>query len=238
MTLISPSRPRKGDVETDEAVYDAVLRAILEGKLEAGAKLAEVPLAKAFGVSRERIRKILHRLVAERRLEAVPNRGVRVPRPTLEDVCAIYEAHRVLEAGVIAELANRINDALISRLHGHVAREQQAAEARNRAESVRLSGEFHLLLTDSLGNEVTSGFLRDLLSRSSLMVSVYENPAEAICGVSEHAAILDALARRDTAEAQRLSAEHFRHVEQRLKLKRQEDGRMDVTLLFREISKG
>jgi len=68
----------------------------------------------------------------------------------------------------------------------------------------------------SLGNEVTSGFPRDLLSRSSLMVSVYANPAE----------------------AQRLSAEHFRHVEQRLKLKRQEDGKMDVTLLFSEISRG
>src|SRR5437868_1722363 len=92
-------RPAKADVETDEEVYGAILRALMEGRLQAGIKLAETPLAKVFGVSRERVRKVLHRLAAERRLEIFPNRGVRVPRPTLEDVRAVYEAHRVLEAG-------------------------------------------------------------------------------------------------------------------------------------------
>lgn len=236
MKPIIPSRPRKGDVETDEAVYQALLTAVLEGKLEAGAKLAETPLARAFGVSRERIRKVLHRLVAERRLEAVPNRGVRVPQPTLANVRAIYQAHRILEAGVICELAERIDDELINRLERHIGLEQKAAMERNRAASVKLSGEFHLLLTDSLGNEAASAFLRDLLSRSSVMVSVYENSSEAICGVGEHAAIVEALRKRDVAQAQRLSAVHFQHVEQRFRLKRSESERTDVSELFGRIA--
>jgi DNA-binding GntR family transcriptional regulator len=234
MTRSTP-RPRKGDTDIDEKVYAALLAAILDGRLEAGTKLAETPIAIAFGVSRERIRKVLHRLVAERRLEAIPNRGVLVPQPTLDDVRAIYEAHRVLEAGVIRELADRIDDPLIEALRVHIGREQKAAMARDRASSVRLSGEFHLLLTDSLGNPSVSAFLRDLLSRSSVMVSVYESPMDSICGVNEHASIVEALRKHDTSEALRLSAEHFRHVEQRLRLKPPGTRKIDVAELFSSV---
>src|SRR5258707_15270661 len=88
----------KADPETDEAIYQAILCAIMEGKLKAGTKLVENPLAQIFKGSRERIRKVLHRLGAERRLEMIPNRGARVPRPTLDDVRSVYKAHSVLEA--------------------------------------------------------------------------------------------------------------------------------------------
>ena len=78
-----------------------------------GAKLPEHRLAAIFHVSRERVRKVLHRLVAERRLEAIPQRGVFVPKPTVEEIARVYLAHRVFEAGVIAELA-RQPDAFIA----------------------------------------------------------------------------------------------------------------------------
>ena len=45
-------------------------------------KLPEHRLAAILGVSRERVRKVLHRLAAERRLETLPQRGTFVPRPT------------------------------------------------------------------------------------------------------------------------------------------------------------
>src|SRR2546428_13312534 len=75
-------RAGKADPETGEAIYQAILRAIMEGKLKAGTKLVENPLAQIFKVSRERIRKVLHRLGAERRREVNPNPGPRAPRPT------------------------------------------------------------------------------------------------------------------------------------------------------------
>ena len=40
----------KANPAEDEAVYQAILRALLEGKLKAGTKLAETPLAAIFGV--------------------------------------------------------------------------------------------------------------------------------------------------------------------------------------------
>ena len=38
-------RTGKADPETDEVIYQAILRAIMEGKLKAGTKLVENPLA-------------------------------------------------------------------------------------------------------------------------------------------------------------------------------------------------
>lgn len=225
-------RNGKADPAADEAVYQAILRAIMEGKLKAGAKLAEVPLAAIFAVSRERIRKVLHRLGAERRLEMITNRGARVPQPTLDDVRGVYEAHRVLEAGVLTQLIGMLDDALLARLDAHLAEEHAAALAGDRAASVRLSGAFHIHLVDALGNSELSRFLRDLLSRSSVMVSVYEPATGSICAVNEHGAIVAALRARDVARAVAVSREHFLHVESRLRLDAAPPAAQDLAAVF------
>jgi DNA-binding GntR family transcriptional regulator len=190
----------------------------MQGRLEAGTRLPEHRLAAIFGVSRERIRKVLHRLAAERRLELSLNRGARVPSPTIDDVKRIYEAHRVLEVGVLTQLIEIVDRGLFARLDAHLAAERAAAEQHDRAESVRLSGAFHLHLVDALANPELSRFLRDLLSRSSVMVSVYEPASQSICAVDEHGAIVEALREKNLAQAIGLSRHHFLHVERRLRL--------------------
>jgi DNA-binding GntR family transcriptional regulator len=225
-------RTGKADPETDEAIYQAILRAIMEGKLKAGTKLVENPLAQLFKVSRERIRKVLHRLGAERRLEMIPNRGARVPRPTLDDVRSVYEAHRVLEAGVLVQLIRILDDKLLARLDAHLAEERMAANRGDRASSVRLSGAFHIHLVDAVGNADLSRFLRDLLSRSSVMVSVYEPAAQSICAVDEHGAIVDALRARDVTRAIDVSRDHFLHVEGRLRLEKEASASEDLAAIF------
>lgn len=211
-------RGPKADPEADEAIHGAILRAIVEGRLKAGTKLAEHRLAECFGVSRERVRKVLQRLGAERRIEIIPNRGARVARPSLEEIRAVYEAHRVLEAGVLVQLGQVLDEDILSALDAHLKEERAAAERGDRAASVRLSGAFHLLLVDALGNAELSRFLRELLSRSSVMVSVYEPANQSLCAVDEHGAIVEALRARDIPRAIDLSRHHFLHVEQRLKL--------------------
>jgi DNA-binding GntR family transcriptional regulator len=200
----------------DDGVHAAISRALFEGRLTPGAKLPEHRLATIFDVSRERVRKALHRLVAERRLEAIPQRGTFVPCPTPEEIRTIYEAHRVFEAGVLVRLVQLLDDAIIARIDAHLAEERAAAAREDRAASVRLSGGFHMLLVDALGNGELSRFLRELLARSSLMVSAYEPVRLSLCGVDEHAAIVEALKARDADRAVALSRQHFSHIEERL----------------------
>jgi DNA-binding GntR family transcriptional regulator len=219
-TLIT-ARTGKGRGDHDGAaieqqLHETLSRTLLEGRLTPGAKLPEHRLAAIFHVSRERVRKVLHRLVAERRLEAVPQRGVFVPNPSVEEIGRTYLAHRVFEAGVIAELARRFRGSILDRIESHLEEERAAVERGDRAASVRLSGEFHLMLVDSLNNPELSRFLRELLARSSLMVSAFEPARLLLCGVDEHAAIAAALRDGDAERAIALSGEHFRHIEERL----------------------
>jgi DNA-binding GntR family transcriptional regulator len=216
--LMTKQRAVKIPPDVNEAIHGAIARAIMQGRLEAGTRLPEHRLAAIFGVSRERIRKVLHRLAAERRLELSLNRGARVPCPTIDDVKRIYEAHRVLEVGVLTQLIEIVDRGLFARLDAHLAAERAAAEQHDRAESVRLSGAFHLHLVDALANPELSRFLRDLLSRSSVMVSVYEPASQSICAVDEHGAIVEALREKNLAQAIGLSRHHFLRVERRLRL--------------------
>jgi DNA-binding GntR family transcriptional regulator len=200
----------------EDSVHTELSRALFEGRLTPGSKLPEHRLAKLFGVSRERIRKVLHRLVAERRLEAIPQRGVFVPNPSPQEIRTVYEAHRVFEAGVLAQLARSDDETILPRIEAHLAEEREAVAREDRAASVRLSGEFHMMLVDALGNIELSRFLRELLARSSLMVSAFEPMRLSLCGVDEHAAIASALKAKDRDRAIALSGEHFRHIEDRL----------------------
>ncbi len=72
------------------------------------------------------------------------------------------------------------------------------------------------MLVDSLESPELSRFLRELLARSSLMVSAFEPASLSLCGVDEHAAIAAALRAGDAERAIALSGEHFRHIEERL----------------------
>jgi hypothetical protein len=109
-----------------------------------------------------------------------------------------------------------LNDAMMSRIDAHLGEEREAASGADRAASVRLSGEFHVLLVDSLKSPELSHFLRELLARSSLMVSAFEPARLSLCSVDEHAAIAEALKARNVERAIALSNEHFTHIEDRL----------------------
>ena len=85
-------------------IYEAVLAALLDGRLPAGTPLREHHLAAMFGATRGRARKVLMRLGHEGRLELIPNRGAFVPTPSLADARRVFAARRVLEAGIVATL--------------------------------------------------------------------------------------------------------------------------------------
>ena len=57
---------------------DAIRESILAGRIPAGARIAELDLARQLSVSRTPIREALSRLAAEGLVELSPNRGARV----------------------------------------------------------------------------------------------------------------------------------------------------------------
>lgn len=205
-----PRKPRKGDVAADEAVYGAIRRAMHMGRLAPGTKLQEPALARVLGVSRERVRKALHRLVHEGWLETVPNRGTFVPSLTIAEVREIYEVRTMLETAIVQRLSASHDNGAAQKLRAHVAEERAALRRDDRGRLFGLSGDFHLLLVELLGNEQLTRLLRGLLTRSTMHFSLAAPERFHNCaGPHDHADIVKAVLARDARRAARLMLDHL-----------------------------
>jgi DNA-binding GntR family transcriptional regulator len=67
-----------------------------------------------------------------------------------------------------------------------------------------------------MGNSVLAQVLGELISRCALITLMYQSRNEAQNSTHEHAGLIDAFERKDTALATRLMQEHLTHVEESL----------------------
>ena len=203
-------RPRrKGDVAADEAVYGSIRRAMHAGRLAPGTRLQEPVLARVLKVSRERVRKALHRLVHEGWLTAVPNRGTFVPSLTVEEMREIYDVRGMLEAAIVRRLAAHPEASAAAR-KAHLAAEQAAARRNDRGRLFELSGEFHILLAELCGNRELSRLLRAMMTRSTMHFSLAAPERFHDCaGPHEHGDIVEAILAGKAERASRLVLAHL-----------------------------
>jgi DNA-binding GntR family transcriptional regulator len=198
---------------------------VLSGATPVGTRLRQEALADEFGVSRTPVREALRQLQATGLVELLPNRGAVVRGPSAREIREAYEVRAELE-GLAAELAaERISDRDLRRLQEAQRLFQDAVEtliarrARRREpwkdESlwVQANDLFHQAILDASANARLADTIADLhrsfprnltwaaLSRSSRLLE--EN-------VEQHQAVLDAIERRDPAEARRSMVEHVR----------------------------
>jgi DNA-binding GntR family transcriptional regulator len=211
------ARSRRTGV-ADERVHRELLDAIIDHRIPPGTPLPEDTLAGAFGVSRTVVRKALLRLGHEKLAELRPNRGAVVARPTVEEARAVFEARRVVEAAIVEAAVERARDADLDAVRARLAAERAAERAGDRRTCLRLSGDFHRDLAAASGNPVLAEFLGELISRTSLILALYEAPGTPPCSHDEHLAVLEALSRRDAPAARERMAAHLAHIESHLVL--------------------
>jgi DNA-binding GntR family transcriptional regulator len=207
---------RKGD--SDQRVRDGLYLAIINHRISPGTPLQEDALAEAFGVSRTVIRKALQRLAHERLVELVPNKGASVAKPSAEEARHVFDARRTLERVLIEAVISRASDKDIANLVTVAKREQAAAERGNKQERLKLSGDFHCQLARIGGNPVLTEFLTELVSRTSLIIALFEAPGAVPCAHGDHLEIASAIQRRDRVRAIRLMDHHLQHIEAQLDL--------------------
>lgn len=216
----------------DDEVYRRVYGAIAGQELPPGTRLREDQMRQIFGVSRARIRKVFSRLAFEGLVSIEPNRGASVAKPSAEEAREIFAARRAIEVTIVRTVAENFEPKLKIALAKHIARESAAETRRDVAGMIRLSGEFHLLLAEMAGNRTLQRFLRELVTRESLVILAYEKPGQPSCSNHEHQLILDALAKRDAAKAAKLMLQHLENVEARLDLDRNVRPAVDLKQLF------
>jgi DNA-binding GntR family transcriptional regulator len=192
-------RPRRYGANGASAgeVYEQIWSAIIDNSLPPETRLVEERLCEIFGLGRTRLRQVLQRLAHERVVTLMPNRGAMVSRPSVREAREVFAARRVVETGTVAAFLETAGRADCKRIQDHIGHEQSAWRQNDRRTSLKLSGEFHLIIAEAAGNQILVDMLRDLISRSSLIIAVYQTPGAPCCPPDEHRELALALERRD-----------------------------------------
>jgi DNA-binding GntR family transcriptional regulator len=217
-----------------EDIYRSVLEAVVEHRLPPGAKLTEEQLGAVFGVSRTIVRSALQALAHDHIVTIARNRGAFVSAPTIADAYDVFFGRKLVEVSLAREVARRIEPTHVLELRAILEDEQEAMRRGDRQSAIRLSGAFHVAVAAVCGEGVLTGFLRSLISRSSLVIALYGRGAASACGHDDHMQFLQALEAHDGDKAAALMTEHLDHILGDLDLKRYVGASVDVAAVLRE----
>ncbi len=225
----SMARTQDGDI------YTSIYTAIVEHYLAPGTKLPEDALAESFNVSRTIIRKVLLNLSHDGLVTCTPKRGARVAQPTIEEAREVFEARRILEVATIPFIADVLKPQEVKRLRKLVQEQQKAERSQDARSAIRLSGKFHKALIGVTGNSRLIEFLRNLISRSSLIIAVYGSIQESSPSCQNHDQLLDLIEAGKVDQCVRWMEQHLRDVEATLDFGVDKVEALDFAQVFGEI---
>lgn len=196
-----------------ENVYESLRSDILSCRLAPGHDMREHELAERYAVSRQPVREALARLAREHLVTVQPRQGYRVNPISLSDARDLLRFRLALEPACVAEAIENAPDAVLKRLDPFrsFSGDHEAFIAYNRA--------FHTALAKASGNRRMAAALCDLIEQADRLVRVSianlkgHNPAKL---VAEHAALIDAMQRRDRRTAVRIIKDHISQTEKRV----------------------
>ncbi|MBG6223613.1 DNA-binding GntR family transcriptional regulator [Arthrobacter sp. CAN_A2] len=132
---------------------------IAAGELTPGSKLSEQALSTALGVSRNTLREAFSTLAGESMVTRIPNRGVFVASPGVEEVREIYRVRRMIEPA--AALWGEVTPEVLDTMEAIVQRAQAARDAGAVAAMADANQALHSAVVGLTGSES----LRTLMDR-------------------------------------------------------------------------
>lgn len=145
-----------------QQIYLALRDKLMRGGFEPGQKLKVVDLAEAFGASAMPVREALSRLTAERGLESLPNKTVRVPTLSLERLEDLRQARFAVEGLAVARAAGRVTPETIAKLEALVAAQSETDEGHFSEASAEQNRAFHFTIYEQSGSTVLLPIIESL----------------------------------------------------------------------------
>ncbi len=228
---LSNARNRPQIASLDD-VYAHIFSSIVDQRLPPGTKLNELALCEIFNTGRRQIAQVLIRLSHDRLVTLHANRGAFVAAPDEAEARTIFEARRIIECEITRIVASEATRDLLKPLRRNVEEETAYRHQGRLREAIRASGEFHILLGSLARNDILAGIVRQLVARTSLVVSLYENQSTMICWHDDHGSFVDLLEGRRIAPAVALMRKHLTHVEESLNFDQRAGGALDLRKIY------
>ncbi len=192
----------------------------MEQRLAPKTKLSEADLCDTFGVGRMKVRRALLLLSSQGIVDLHSNRGAYIACPDAREANEVFEARLHIEPSIVSNLTISDDDSGLAVLRDHVRMEKAARKTGSRPEIIRLSGEFHVKMVAVTGNDLLTKIVRELVTRTSLILGLFGSGKGTSCREDEHEEIIQAIENGDKEDAKRLVTEHLVHIKDGLELKK------------------
>ncbi|MBH1942222.1 GntR family transcriptional regulator [Mobilitalea sibirica] len=191
-------------------VFNKIREDILSGVYQENEELKENTIGAELGVSRTPVREALRQLELEGLVTIIPNKGAYVTGITSKDIQDIFIIRSYLE-GLCAKWAcEHITQAQIEALDEILYLSEFHAKKNHYDQLVELDNKFHDLIYKASGSKILDHVLSDFHHYVERVRKVtLSRPSRAAKSREEHAAILDAIIKRDGELAEALAHEHI-----------------------------
>jgi DNA-binding GntR family transcriptional regulator len=220
-----------------EVAYLSLRRAIIEQALEPGTKLPENEIGSVFEMSRTLVREVLTNLKNDGLVDIEKMRSATIARPSLTEAHEVFRVRKCLEREVVRQICQRWNNKMETALDKHIKLENAAVKEDNHRLSIRLAGEFHILLAELSGNFLLKKYVNEVVSRCSLILGLYARPHSSQCAVTEHRELIKIFSLDDVEKATELMDEHVGLVEQRALILEDSPVKLDVGSVIENYAK-
>src|SRR6201996_6748304 len=186
-----------------DRVYSVLRDRLMRGGFEPGQKLKIAELATALGTSAMPVREALNRLAAERAIESMPNRSVRVPSLSKESLRDLMEARFAIEGLAVSRAAANMDAATLELLRKLIAA-QSVTDAKHVSEaSAEQNRAFHFAIYRCSGSAVLLPIIESLWLQFGpyLRVASERFDGREGRGTNFHMDMVEALARGDGSAA-------------------------------------
>lgn len=193
--------------------HDTLKRMILDNTFKPGQHLDEVTLCSKLNISRTPLREALNRLVYERLLISVPQKGILVPELTVQDVTEIFKARKVIEPMVIMLSAPRMNMDVLMEFKGKTIELINSGNSGIK-EIHELDYNFHDYINKCCHNRYLYYYTTYISEQFQRVRTQDFYPIErALNGAKEHLDIIDSLLCKDYEPLPQLMLNHIKSTE-------------------------
>ncbi|MCB4767392.1 GntR family transcriptional regulator [Ancylobacter sp. Lp-2] len=193
-----------------ERVYAIIKELAIEYRFRPGQKINEAELAAQLSVSRTPVRAALNRLERDGFVLTVPNKGFHAREITPDALRDLYELRAAVERAAFVLACQRASERDMEATIAAWERHNSLAEEGSWAKIALADEAFHMALTRLSQNEQLALALESVASRLRFFrrIALEALPQRAKT-YQEHAAIIDALRRRDAAAGAALIEQHI-----------------------------
>ncbi|HVA00547.1 MAG TPA: GntR family transcriptional regulator [Terriglobia bacterium] len=214
--LKSAGKRNRSKLTAAELVYQELKSRILTVRFPPGSVLEEEGVLGKLGFSRTPFREACMRLKEEGWLVAMSRRGYLIAPITFKDTVDVYEMRFILECATAQIAAAHAGRSDVERLEKIVGAEEKHHEKKVIMPSlVRMNFDFHMSLAMITDNVRITAAVRNLLEHVLRFDSMLFQFSPQTSWVG-HSAIVAAIKRRNSAEAQKRMHEHIQHARERI----------------------